>query len=313
MLSTSSVVRSLFSTRVTPVFSRGGAASATTLLLNRSSYSTTTTTGASSGSLADECTLERLSGKDAGISVISFNRAPVKNAIGANLLKLFKSHLQTLRFDNTTRVVLLRSTVPGIFCAGADLKERAQMSQQQASEFVYDLRSSFTDLEVMPMPTIAVMEGAALGGGMEMAISCDFRVASKSSRMGLPETGLAIIPGAGGTQRLPRLIGPALAKELIFTGEILNSQRAKEIGLIQHETEPNEAYNKALELARLILPKGPIAIKVAKIAVDKGMNVDIATGMTIEQACYAQVIPTKDRTEGLTAFKEKRSPVYKGE
>ncbi|EFA85679.1 enoyl-CoA hydratase/isomerase domain-containing protein [Heterostelium album PN500] len=282
-------------------------------VLVRSFASESTASSAASATVGDECTLERLEGADKGISVITFNRSAVKNAIGANLLRQFKSHLSTVRFDQETRVVILRSSVSGVFCAGADLKERAQMSQKQASEFVYDLRNSFTELEVLPQPTIAVIDGVALGGGLEMALSCDFRFASTASKLGLPETGLAIIPGAGGTQRLPRLIGPAAAKELIFTGAVINSKRALEIGLIQRETEPSETFNKAVEFARTILPKGPIAIRVAKIAIDKGMNVDIATGMSIEQACYAQVIPTKDRTEGLTAFKEKRPPVYKGE
>eukprot|EP01133_Synstelium_polycarpum_P003797 gene3797-4378_t len=280
----------------------------TSSFIVRRSYTTATTTAE-----PQECTLERLTGSDEGISVISFNRGAVKNAIGSTLLRQFKQHLNTLRFDQGARVVILRSLVPNTFSAGADLKERAMMSQKQASEFVYDLRSSFTELETMPMPTIAVIEGVALGGGMELAISCDFRVASKAAKLGLPETGLAIIPGAGGTQRLPRLIGPALAKELIFTGSIINSARALQIGLIQYETEADQSYEKSLEIARQIIPKGPVAIRMAKLAIDKGMNVDIATGMTIEQACYAQVIPTKDRTEGLTAFKEKRKPVYRGE
>ncbi|KAN0024174.1 hypothetical protein ACTFIV_008574 [Dictyostelium citrinum] len=163
------------------------------------------------------------------------------------------------------------------------------------------------------MPTIAAIEGVAVGGGTEMVLACDFRIASKSSKMGLPETGLAIIPGAGGTQRLPRLIGIPRAKELIFTGAILDSKRALEIGLVQYETEKGEAFDKAIEIAKQILPKGPIAIRMAKQAIDRGMNVDQASGMIIEQASYAQVIPTKDRIEGLTAFKEKRKPIYKGE
>ncbi|KAM9987805.1 hypothetical protein ACTFIZ_003164 [Dictyostelium cf. discoideum] len=260
-----------------------------------------------------ECILERLEGENKGISVISFNRGHVKNALGKNLMNQFRSHLNELRFCPDTRVVIVRSLVDGVFCSGADLKERALMSQIEASQFVHSLRSSFTELETLQMPTIAAIEGVAVGGGTEMVLACDFRVASKSSKMGLPETGLAIIPGAGGTQRLPRLIGIPRAKELIFTGAILDSKRALEIGLVQYETEKGEAFDKAIEIAKQIIPKGPIAIRMAKQAIDRGMNVDQASGMIIEQASYAQVIPTKDRIEGLTAFKEKRKPVYKGE
>ncbi|EGC31684.1 hypothetical protein DICPUDRAFT_39575 [Dictyostelium purpureum] len=267
---------------------------------------TTTTVG-------QECILEKLTGENEGISVISFNRGHVKNALGKNLMQEFRQHLHELRFCTSTRVVILRSLVDGVFCSGADLKERAQMSQVEASQFVHSLRSSFTELETLQMPTIAAIEGAAMGGGTEMVLACDFRVASASSKMGLPETGLAIIPGAGGTQRLPRLIGIPRAKELIFTGAILDSKRALEIGLVQYATEKGEAFNKAIEIAKQILPKGPVAIRMAKQAIDKGMNVDISTGMVIEQASYAQVIPTKDRIEGLTAFREKRKPIYKGE
>ncbi|EGG14137.1 enoyl-CoA hydratase/isomerase domain-containing protein [Cavenderia fasciculata] len=278
-----------------------------------SSSNVVDSTSSTSASPIVECEYIKLEGKDKGISVITFNRGQVKNAIGSTLLRQFKSHLHQVRFDNESRVLVLKSSVANTFCAGADLKERSQMDQKQVAEFVYDLRQSFSDLENLPIPTIAVIEGIALGGGMEMAISCDMRIASKAAKLGLPETGLAIIPGAGGTQRLPRLIGSSRAKELIFTGQILNSSRALEIGLVEYETENGQAYEKALEIARQITTKGPIAIKMAKLSIDKGMNVDIATGMSIEQQCYAQVIPTKDRIEGLTAFKEKRSPQYKGE
>eukprot|EP01132_Coremiostelium_polycephalum_P000829 gene829-1036_t len=283
----------------------------TELALKRNKYSTDSNT--TSTTKGTECILENLTGEDKGISVISFNRGAVKNAMGKNLIKEFRSHLSEIKFDPNARVVILRSLVDGVFSAGADLKERALMSQTEASQFVNELRSSFTELETLPIPTIASIEGVALGGGMELAISCDFRIVGKSAKMGLPETGLAIIPGAGGTQRLPRIIGQPRAKELIFTGAILNSTRALEIGLVEYETEKGESFTKSLELARQMLNKGPIAIKMAKIAIDKGMNMDITTGMYLEQQCYAQVIPTKDRIEGLTAFKEKRKPVYKGE
>ena len=147
--------------------------------------------------------------------------------------------------------------------------------------------------------------------------SCDLRVASSNAKLGLTETKLAIIPGAGGTQRLPRLVGPAKAKELVFTAAMLNGTQAAEIGLVNHAAVQNEtgdaAYLQALAIAKQIVVNGPIGVRMAKLAISRGMQVDLSTGLEIEEACYSQVIPTKDRIEGLTAFREKRKPVYTGE
>jgi methylglutaconyl-CoA hydratase len=247
-----------------------------------------------------------------GISVISMNRPASKNAIGRLFLKQLHESIQELRFKKNTRVVILRSTVDGVFCAGADLKERATMTQEEVSVFVQTLRSTFSELENLPVPTIAAIDGAALGGGLEVALACDLRVAGKDAKLGLPETKLAIIPGAGGTQRLPRIVGIAKAKELIFTARVLDAPSAEKIGLV-NESTTGKAYERALEVAREIRPKGPVALRMAKQAIDLGMQTDRATGFKIEEACYAQIIPTKDRIEGLTAFKEKREPKYLGE
>ena len=150
-----------------------------------------------------------------------------------------------------------------------------------------------------------------------MALACDMRVASDNAKMGLVETRLAIIPGAGGTQRLPRIIGPSLAKEMIFTARVVNGSEAARIGLVNHVVDQNEAgnaaYDRAIGLAREILPNGPVGVKMAKMAINKGLEVDIGSALAIEESCYAQVIPTKDRLEGLKAFREKRKPVYTGE
>lgn len=167
------------------------------------------------------------------------------------------------------------------------------------------------------MPVIGALDGAALGGGLEMALACDIRTAAANAKLGLVETRLAIIPGAGGTQRLPRVLSPSLAKELIFTARVFTGAEAKEMGICNHSVEQNStkdaAFLKALEIAREILPNGPIGVRMAKKAIDKGINVDLTSGYAIEEACYAQVIPTKDRLEGLKAFAEKRKPSYKGE
>ncbi|XP_047415129.1 methylglutaconyl-CoA hydratase, mitochondrial-like [Sciurus carolinensis] len=199
---------------------------------------------------------------------------------------------------------------------GADLKERAKMHSSEVGPFVSKIRAVINDIANLPVPTIAAIDGLALGGGLELALACDIRVAASSAKMGLVETKLAIIPGGGGTQRLPRAIGMSLAKELIFSARVLDGQEAKAVGLISHVLEQNQegdaAYRKALDLAREFLPQGPVAMRVAKLAINQGMEVDLVTGLAIEEACYAQTIPTKDRLEGL-AFKEKRPPRYKGE
>ncbi|XP_023597890.1 methylglutaconyl-CoA hydratase, mitochondrial isoform X6 [Trichechus manatus latirostris] len=200
---------------------------------------------------------------------------------------------------------------------GADLKERVKMHSSEVGPFVSKIRAVVNDIANLPVPTIAAIDGLALGGGLELALACDVRVAASCAKMGLVETKLAIIPGAGGTQRLPRAIGMSLAKELIFSARVLDGQEAKAIGLISHVLEQNKegdaAYRKALDLAREFLPQGPVAMRVAKLAINQGMEVDLVTGLAIEEACYAQTIPTKDRLEGLLAFKEKRPPRYKGE
>lgn len=254
-----------------------------------------------------------LDGDHQGIAVFTMNRPDARNALGKQMMKEFNEAMNLVRFDTNVRVVILQSTVPKVFCAGADLKERLQMTQQEAAATVFGLRNAFMQLEQLPMPTIAAVEGAALGGGLEMAMSCDFRIAGAKAILGCPETSLAIIPGAGGTQRLPRLIGLSKAKELIYTSRRVGAEDAHKIGLVDYAVPETQAFEKAMELAREILPNGPIGVRMAKEAIMKGTEVDAASGMAIERACYAQVIPTQDRLEGLKAFKEKRKPVYKGE
>ncbi|XP_054612464.1 methylglutaconyl-CoA hydratase, mitochondrial [Dunckerocampus dactyliophorus] len=265
----------------------------------------------------DDLVVKYLDGQDYGIVVVGINRPKAKNAISRNLVKMMSEAVENIKKNNKVRSVILCSLVPGIFCAGADLKERAKMHQSEVGPFVAKARALITGLGNLPMPTIAAIDGAALGGGLEMALACDIRVASDAAKMGLVETKLAIIPGAGGTQRLPRVIGVSLAKELIYTARVVDGTEACRLGLVSHSVEQNKvgdaAYLRALALAREINPQGPIAVRMAKLAINQGIEVDLSTGLAIEEACYAQVIPTKDRLEGLAAFKEKRSPNYKGE
>jgi len=262
--------------------------------------------------LARELSVRYLDGVDLGTAVLALNRPGARNALGQQLLSEFEDALRLLRSD-PPRALIVSSSVPGVFCAGADLKERSLMSQRQAAAFVHRLRGAFSALAALPLPTVAAVEGVAVGGGLELALACDFRVASSEAVLGLPETGLAIIPGAGGTQRLPRLVGPARAKELIFSGRRVGAAEARELGLVCRTVGPGEALQAAAALVRPMLQGGPVAQRVAKEAVDGGLGLDLASGMALEAACYAQVIPTADRLEGLQAFKEKRKPVYRGE
>jgi len=248
---------------------------------------------------------------------MGMNRPKARNAISKNLVTQFEDAIAQVQHDNSVRALIIRSHVPNAFCAGADLKERAQMTPEEVGPFVSRLRAFIAAIRDLPCATIAAVDGFALGGGLELALSCDLRVASDSAKMGLTETRLAIIPGAGGTQTLSRVVGPAKAKELIFTAKIFDGNYANDIGLVNNVVPQNAdgdaAYIEALNLAQAIKPQGPVALRMAKIAINKGSEVDLSSGLAIEQACYAQVIPTKDRLEGLAAFREKRKPVYKGE
>ncbi|KAM4752240.1 methylglutaconyl-CoA hydratase, mitochondrial isoform 2-T2 [Cyanocitta cristata] len=226
--------------------------------------------GRSYGSQAkeeEELRVRYLDDEHKGIVVLGLNRSHAKNALSKNLVKMMSKAVDALKSDKKVRTVIFRSEVPGIFCAGADLKERAKMHSSEVSSFVSRARATINEL--------------------------------------------------GGTQRLPRTIGVSLAKELIFSARTVDGEEAKSIGLISHVVEQNEAgdaaYRRALALAKEFLPQGPVAMRVAKLAINQGMEVDLVTGLAIEEACYAQTIPTKDRIEGLLAFKEKRPPRYKGE
>lgn len=248
------------------------------------------------------------------VTTLNLSRPSSKNALGRVMLSQLSACIQELQTCKETRVLVLRSTVPGVFCAGADLKERLTMSKEQVPVFVSQLRSTFSALSKLPMPTIAAVDGAALGGGLELALCCDMRVAGGKAVLGLPETKLAIIPGAGGTQRLPRLIGSSKSMDLIYTGRRLNSQEALQLGLVNRQTTVDGgAYEVAMQLAEEIAENGPIALRMAKQAITRGMQVDLISAMLVEEQCYSQVIPTSDRLEGLAAFKEKRIPKYRGE
>ncbi|ERN00241.1 hypothetical protein AMTRI_Chr13g115740 [Amborella trichopoda] len=261
----------------------------------------------------DYVRVQKLSGYDSGIYEVNLDRPGAKNAIGKDMLKGLQNTLEVVNGDSSARVLMLCSLVPQVFCAGADLKERKIMSPPEVEYFVNSLRSTFSFLEALCIPTIAIIEGAALGGGLELALSCDLRICGEDAVFSMPETGLAIIPGAGGTQRLPRLVGRSVAKELIFTGRKISGKDALSLGLVNHCVPSGEAYSKALEIARDINQKGPLAVRMAKHAIDRGSDMDLSSGMAVERECYGQVLDSRDRLEGLVAFAEKRKPIYSGQ
>ena len=217
-----------------------------------------------------------------------------------------------IRFDPDVRVVIITGAGDRAFCSGADLKERATLSPIQVKEYIFTIRNLFTAIEQLNKPVIAAVNGVALGGGTELALASDIRIASATASMGLTETRLAIIPGAGGTQRLPRLVGKGKAKELIFTGKRIGAAEALAIGLVNRVCAPEVLIETCRQMAAEICETGPVAIEQAKYAINFGMETDLSTGLAIESNAYWVCIPTQDRLEGLAAFKEKRKPVYKG-
>lgn len=261
--------------------------------------------------------LQYMEGDDKGIVVIGMNRPKAMNAFSRQMGQKIEDALEAVKYDKDVRVVILRSLAPGIFSAGADLKERITMPEKEVAPFVAKGRRMINDFHELPMPVIAALDGVAAGGGMELALACDFRVSADDVKMGLTECRLGIIPGGGGTQRMARIVGVAKAKELIFTGRFVLGKEAARIGLVNYSVPQNEtkdaAFQRSLELAREIIPNGPIGVRMAKLAINKGSEVDLGSGLAFEGAYYAQTIPTKDRMEALIAFREKRKPVFQGE
>jgi enoyl-CoA hydratase/carnithine racemase len=260
--------------------------------------------------MADQ--LLRTEEKD-GLLELTLNRPTVMNSFNFDLLRALKAEVDAVRFRPEVRVVIITGAGEKAFCAGADLKERATLAPLQVKEFIFTIRDLFSGIENLNKPVIAAVNGVALGGGTELALACDIRLASETASMGLTETRLAIIPGAGGTQRLPRLIGRGKAKELIFTGKRVSAAEALAMGLVNQVCAPGDLLDACRTMAAAICETGPIAIEQAKYAINHGLETDLHTGLAIESNAYWVTIPTKDRLEGLAAFREKRKPVYKGE
>jgi len=248
-----------------------------------------------------------------GVLVLTLNRPDKLNALSAELIRDLTAAAREAAVAVATqsvRVVILESSTSKAFCVGADLAERLSMDAEEVSETLAALRELTETLAAVPVPTIAVLEGAAFGGGLELALCCDLRVCSPGAKLGLTETKLAILPGAGGTQRLTRLIGEAKAKELIFLAKVLLGTEAKTYGLVHDCVVDPHAH--ARTWAATLLTHGPLGVSQAKAAIEGGRGLSLAEGLDWERKCYQRVLESEDRVEGLQAFSKKRPPLYRG-
>ncbi|AYC30149.1 enoyl-CoA hydratase-related protein [Paenisporosarcina cavernae] len=246
------------------------------------------------------------------LAIITLNRPDAMNAFNYDMLRELSQVVEAIRINPDIRVVIFTGAGEKAFSVGADLKERKTLTEQQVKRNIYKIGEVFTTIENLPQPTIAMMNGYAFGGGMELALACDFRIAADTVLLGLTETSLAIIPGAGGTQRLPRLIGESKAMELILTARRLRAEEALEYGVVTKVVPSASLIEETGKFADLMLANGPIALQQAKFAIKHGMNADLQTGLNIERKAYEITIPTEDRVEALLAFGEKRKPIFKG-
>lgn len=246
-----------------------------------------------------------LTEKRGAVGIITFNRPEVFNAMNWELLDEFEQAVEKFDADGEVGVIILTGAGKG-FMAGADLSICFSMNSVQAKEWIDNMNRIFGKVAHANKPVIAAVNGAAMGGGCELSCACDIRLASTKAKFALPESGLGIIPGAGGTQRLPRLIGAGMAKELAYSGRLVDAAEAREIGLVNHVYEPEELLDKAVELGNKIAANGRFAIRRLKIAIDRGLQMDVDDGIALEAEACAMCFSTADKTEGMKAFLEKR-------
>lgn len=246
------------------------------------------------------------------MAVITINRAEALNAFNYDTLLELKQKIEFIRINHEVRAVIFTGAGEKAFSVGADLKERKHLTEEQVKRNLFKINEVFNDIDLLPQPTIAAINGFAFGGGMELALACDFRIAAQTAVMGLTETSLAIIPGAGGTQRLPRLVGLAKALELILTAKRLTANEADHYGLLTKVVDGSNLLSECFSFCSELLANGPIALQQAKFAIKNGMNADLHTGLQIERKAYEVTLKTEDRIEALQAFSEKRKPNFKG-
>lgn len=249
--------------------------------------------------------------KEGFLGILTINRPEVRNALDPQTFAEIRSAIKEFRLDKDIRVVIITSTGGKAFASGADirvLKERETLEVLKS-----EAQESLNEIENLDKPVIAAIDGYALGGGCELALACDIRIATSRSKFGQPEVNLGIIPGAGGTQRLQRIVGLGKAKELIFTGDIIDAQEAKEIGLVNKVVDsPEDLLPEAKKMAEKIAAKGPVAVGLAKMAINIGASTDINSGLLFEKFAQTIAFSTNDRIEGTSAFLEKRKPRFEG-
>ncbi len=245
-----------------------------------------------------------------GIGILTFNRPKALNALNPKTLEEVSDVIDQIRFDKGVRVLVLTGAGEKAFVAGADISEFPKMNSLQARSFAEKGQEVFSKLESLPKPVIACVNGFALGGGCEIAMSCDFIYAADTARFGQPEVNLGLIPGFGGTQRLARLVGRARAKELCMTGEMLDAQQARAMGLVNKVFPADQLMEETLKVARFLASRAPNVMRSVKQVVDRGMDVDLKTGCAFEAESFGVCFASKDAREGVSAFLEKRKPLF---
>jgi enoyl-CoA hydratase len=251
-------------------------------------------------------------GRDGAVAIVTVNRPDALNALDVPTLTALRDRLLALREDAEVRVVVLTGAGDRAFVAGADIKYMSGLEPREAKEWG-DLGHTVGQLlETSPQPTLAAVNGFALGGGCELALACDLRYASRTAKLGQPEINLGIIPGWGGTQRLARVCGLGVAKELVLTGRTVDAEEALRIGLVNAVFEPEELLERTLETARLLASKSPVALRAAKAAVNHALQGDHVENLGREADVFGELFASEDAKEGLTAFAEKREPRFVG-
>lgn len=245
--------------------------------------------------------------KDENIAIVTFNRPDAMNALNNQTRAEFGQVMKELEEDDSIRVIILTGAGKS-FVAGSDIKEFNQTTPYAA----HNIQRLGQICENMPKPVIAAVNGFCLGGGCEIAMGCDIIIASEKAKFGQTEANVGVIPGGGGTQRLPRLVGACRAKELIFTADIIRAEEADRIGLVNKVVPMDELMDAAKEMAKKIATKSPAVLKLAKQAINRGMSTSLESGLAYEREMYSISLSLEDKTEGVNAFIEKRSPVFKG-
>ncbi|MFC4767451.1 enoyl-CoA hydratase-related protein [Effusibacillus consociatus] len=245
-----------------------------------------------------------------GIATVTLNRPKALNALNSALLTELSELVDSIAKDNSIQAVILTGAGEKAFVAGADIAEMKGKTPLEGRAFSQFGNAVFLKIERMPQPVIAAINGFALGGGCELAMACDIRIASTNAKFGQPEVNLGIVAGFGGTQRLPRLVGPGIAKELLMTGDMISAERAAQIGLVNHVVEPADLLAKAREIAAKMISKAPIAVELSKKLVNDGLNVDLDRALVMESEVFGTLFGTEDRLEGMTAFLEKRAAKF---